>query len=92
MISAKFLQVQTSADGASFVTLPSQPAISVDIYNGTGTDLTFLHTTDADNTEFVLPSGLAFSFRGITNANQLKVKRTDESATQVTLKSVEAIR
>ena len=91
MISASFLQVQTSADGTSFTPLPDKPAISVDIYNGTGTDLTFIHAVDTDAVEFVLPSGVAFSFRGIRNANQLKVKRTDSSATQVTLKSVEAI-
>ena len=89
MIAAKFITLETSATGTDFVPFANLPAHCVNVINDTGIDLTFQHVNDADNGEFILPNGMAFAFRGINNANQLQVKRTDESATQVTLTSVE---
>jgi hypothetical protein len=89
MISTKFIQLTTSEEGDEFVAFDDLPAHVVNIFNGTGTGLTFKNSADTDDGEFELPSGIAYAFRGITNANQLLVKRTDESDTPVTLKSVE---
>lgn len=89
MISTKFIQLSTSEVGSAFVAFADLPAHVVNVFNGAGTGLTFKNLADADEGEFELPSGIAYAFRGITNANQLLVKRTDESNTPVTLKSVE---
>lgn len=89
MIAAKFLTLQTAASGATYVPFSSQPCSIVNVVNNTGTALSFVHTTDANSVEFVLPDGMAYAFTGINNADQLKVRRTDASDTQVTLNSVE---
>lgn len=89
MISTKFIQLTTSGTGSTFVAFADLPAHIVNVFNGTGTSLTFKNSADADEGEFELPSGIAYAFRGITNAGQLLLKRTDESNTPVTLKSVE---
>lgn len=91
MIASKFIQIQTAATGTNFTTLPDLPARVVNVINATGTSLSFVHTNDDDEIEFVLPDGMAFAFDGINNANQLKVKRTDESNTQVTLNAMEVV-
>ena len=87
MTSAKFTAATTSADGTSFVALNDLPCHFVHVLNKTGTPLTFKYATD--DGVFVLPDGMAWSFRGLNNANQLSVKRTDESTSQVTLNSIE---
>lgn len=92
MISSKFLTLTTNEDGASFVAFPDAPAHTLNVINATGVDLTFQHIGDEDEGEFILPSGMGFAFRGITNANQLRVKRSDENTTTVTLNAVEAER
>lgn len=89
MTSAAFLpSIQTAADGTSFVTLPAMLCSAVHVLNLTGTALSFKRGSAAE--AFVLPASAGYTFRGITNANQLAVKRTDESATRVTLNSMEA--
>ncbi|MEN3940681.1 hypothetical protein WJU23_05250 [Prosthecobacter sp. SYSU 5D2] len=87
MISSKFITVTTAVDGTSFTALPSAQAHFVHVLNNTGEDLAFKYSTDEGT--FVLPANTAWTFRGLNNANQLLVKRADESATPVTLSSVE---
>ncbi|MGV3659797.1 MAG: hypothetical protein ACO1TE_06425 [Prosthecobacter sp.] len=89
MTAAKFIQLTTHATGTNFTAFPDTPGNVVTVVNHTGTSLTFQHVADADEGEFVLPNGMAYAFRGLSNANQLRVKRTDESNTPVTLESVE---
>ncbi|MBK8093060.1 MAG: hypothetical protein IPK32_13995 [Verrucomicrobiaceae bacterium] len=89
MIASKFLHLQTSTSGNEYVAFESTPASQLHVANGTGTTLSFKHAYNEDGDDFELPDGLAWTFRGITNADQLLVKRADDSTTQVTLKSVE---
>jgi hypothetical protein len=89
MTNAAFLtSVQTSATGTNFVTFPAYVCDGVHVINNTGTTLAFKR--GSDSATFELPTGSGYSFYGITNANQLSVKRADDSNTQVTIKSIEA--
>lgn len=90
MIAGKFLNLETSATGTEFVAFADVKCHALNVLNLTGTSLTFQYVNDDDETDFVLPHGMAYAFRGLNNANQLKVKRTDESDAQVTIKTVEA--
>jgi hypothetical protein len=76
------LSVQTSATGTNWVSLSSQACVKLTISNQTGTSLEVRQ--DGAGVGFVLPTGLVFTFEGITNANQLSVRRVDTSNTQVT--------
>ncbi|CAB4186607.1 hypothetical protein UFOVP1329_4 [uncultured Caudovirales phage] len=87
MTAAKFLSLTTSEVGTDFVAFEDSPCSIANVWNLTGQSLTFKYANDAGT--FVLPTGLAYAFCGLNNANQLRVKRSDESNTPVTLNSVE---
>jgi len=80
--SSGYGSVQTSATGSSFVALSQQVAGSVTIINSTGTTLDI--SKDGGTTKMQLPTGASFCVNFITDANQVSVKRSDSSNTQVT--------
>jgi hypothetical protein len=84
MTEAKFLKLVTSATGTTWVAPTSITNVTVlHVINNTGATWEFRRTGDTSNT-FQLPNGLAYSFRGLTNANQLEFRRADTSNTQLT--------
>jgi hypothetical protein len=76
------LSVQTSSSGSTWVSLSSQACVKLTISNQTGTSLEVRQ--DGAGVGFVMPTGLVFTFEGISNANQLSLRRVDVSNTQVT--------
>ncbi len=80
--SSNFGSVQTSAVGATYVALAAQACTSVSIINNTGTSLDVTKNDGAS--KIVVPTGAAFCVDNITNASSVKVRRTDQSNTQVT--------
>lgn len=86
MIASTFINPKTASDGTKFASLPDMPAEMVHIANTTTVALLVKRTNSGAS--FKLPVGLAASFRGINNANQLSVKRADDGV-QITLESVE---
>lgn len=87
MLAAKFLTLTTNADGTTATAFPDAACHALSVLNVTGASLSFFYPGVA--TAFVLPNGMAWTFRGLNNASQLSVKRTDESTSTVTLNSVE---
>jgi hypothetical protein len=76
--------VQTSATGANYVTLTTNPARVIHIINDSGTTIEVRQ--NAAGVTVPIASGTGFSFFGIYNANELSLRRVDVSGTQVTLK------
>jgi hypothetical protein len=76
------LSVQTAATGTNYTAFASQDCVKLTISNQTGTSLEVRQ--DGAGVAFAMPTGLVFTFEGITNANQLAVRRVDTSNTQVT--------
>lgn len=73
---------QTNPTGATFNTLTSQACKSVTISNQTGTTLDVQQ--GGAGAAFQLPTGQVVVFRGLTNANNLGIRRSDASSSQVT--------
>lgn len=74
--------VTTAVSGTGYTSLSDQICGSVTIVNDTGTSLDV--TKDGGTTKMVVPTGAAYCVKYIENANQVSVRRTDNSATQVT--------
>jgi hypothetical protein len=80
--SASITSVQTSATGANWVAFSSSACDAMDFYNGTGTTLEYRR--GATGTAFQIPSGVSRLIVAISNANQIDVRRVDQSNSQVT--------
>lgn len=84
--------VTTSTTGANFAQLPSVVANQVVIYNGSAVSLDVQYCDNGGNarggaeTFLPVPAGTAQPFRGLSNAQQLQVRRSDNSNTPVTVK------
>lgn len=90
MIEGKFLTASSSLTGTTWTSFPSAAPVNVvHVLNNTGTDLVFRRSGDTSST-FVLPTSIAWSFRGLTDSSQLQFRRVDLSNTSVTLSSIEA--
>lgn len=76
------LTVQTAATGTNYTAFASTPCSRLTLFNGTGTSLDVQQGGAGAN--FTIPTGTSFTFDGLTNANQLGVRRTDTTNTQVT--------
>ena len=77
------ISVQTAANGTDFVAFASQECKQLTISNSTGTEI----EVRQDGAGVALPvfDSTYYTFFGITNANQLSVRRSDASTTQVTV-------
>jgi hypothetical protein len=84
MTEAKFLTLITSATGTAWQSPASVGNITVlHVINNTGQTWEFRRSGDTAAV-FQLPDGLAYSFRGLSNSNQLQFRRADLSNTTLT--------
>lgn len=83
--SGTVLGLTTSATGATYTAFGSQACTGLDVVNNTGT--TIEYRRGGAGTAMQIPTGTARMVIGITNANQVDVRRTDTSNTQVTLQA-----
>jgi len=83
--AAGILSVATSASGSTFVTLPAQTCKQLTAFNLTGTTLSFQRNGTGPTIE--IPDGVSWMFRGLSDASNLSVKRTDEDGSAVTFKA-----
>lgn len=75
---------QTSATGATFVQLASHACTALQIYNGSGAQIEVRR--GAVTTKYIQAfDGYATLIDGIANSNELYVRRTDQSNTQLTI-------
>lgn len=77
------MSAQTANPGSGWTAFASQALGRLVISNGTGTAIEFQQ--DATGVALPIPSGAVMEIRGITNANQIRVRRVDQSNTQVTV-------
>ena len=83
-VSATFTgTVQTSATGADFVALPSNPATSVILYNRSGTTISWRY--GASGQELRIADGIGEEISVVGNSNTIQIRRTDQSNTQINI-------
>lgn len=75
--------LQTAAIGANFVTFSSVECSSLEIFNNTGTAIEYRR--GGTGTTFPILSGTSRIIIGLSNANQISLRRVDQSNTQVTV-------
>lgn len=80
-VSGVIGSAQTAATGSNWTALSSQACFECTILNTTGTTIEIRR--GGSGTGLPIPSGNAYTFRAITNANQLSIRRVDTSNTQV---------
>lgn len=85
MSSGVIMSAQTAATGTNWTAFASQACVALDIVNNTGT--TVEYRRGATGTAMQIPTGAARMVIGITDANQIDVRRTDTSNTQVTVQA-----
>jgi hypothetical protein len=83
--SGAILTLTTNATGTTFTAFANTACVALDIVNNTGT--TIEYRRGATGTAMQIPTGSARLVVGITNANQIDVRRTDTSNVQVTLQA-----
>jgi hypothetical protein len=81
--SATILTAQTAAVGTNWVAFASTPCAALELVNTTGTTISY-RRNGAGSAMNVLNNGTR-TVLAITNANQIEVKRLDDSNTQVTV-------
>jgi hypothetical protein len=84
-ITASILALQTAATGANYAVFASTACTSLEIINLTGVDLEYRRSGAGET--FPLPANSSRTVLGLTNANQIGVRRIDQSNTQVTVKA-----
>ena len=83
LLAGGHISVATNADGTTYNAFASTPCGQVTIVNDTGVDLEVRQ--DGAGVAIVVFNGQPFTFYGLSNANQLGVRRKDASVTPVTL-------
>jgi hypothetical protein len=83
MASGGNISVQTAVTGTNYTAFASQACKQLTISNQSGTVVEVRQ--GAAGVALQIPTGAFYTFFGITNTNQLEVRRTDVSNTQVTL-------
>jgi hypothetical protein len=78
------IEAQTDgSDGSTWVAYASQACAVLDLFNNTGTAIEYRR--DGAGVAITIPDGLSRQIRGITDADEIEVRRVDQSATQVTV-------
>lgn len=77
------LSLQTAATGTTYTAFGSQACKQLTVSNQTG--FMILVQQGGSGVGFQVPAGAVVPFFGLTNANQLGIKRADDSNTQVTV-------
>lgn len=83
--SAVIMPLQTAATGTNWVAFTSQACVALDIANNSG--VTIEYRRGAAGTAMQIPAYSSRMVVGITNANQIDVRRTDTSNTQITIQA-----
>jgi hypothetical protein len=86
--AATIMACQTAGDGATWAAFANQACTCLSLVNNSGQDLEF-RRGGAGNA-LPLLNRMAYLVVGLTNANQVSIRRIDQSNTQVTL-SAEAL-
>lgn len=79
------LTAQTQATGTNWTTFGSQACSALDLVNNTGT--TIEYRRGGTGSGMTIPSGGSRLIVGITNADQISVRRVDTSNVQVTVQA-----
>lgn len=79
------VNITTAADGAGYVAFGNLGAEMMDITNDTGVDLEYRRNASANT--FPIMAGQTRRIAGITNTNQISVRRADTQAQQVKVKA-----
>lgn len=77
------LGVSTSTTGATFVAFGSQVCSSVDVVNNSGADIEIRR--GAAGSTMVIRDGYSRLMQGVTNSNQLQLRRADQANTAVSV-------
>lgn len=77
------LAVTTNSTGTTFNAFASQECKQLTVSNQTGTTIEVQQ--GGAGVALQIPTGAFYTFFGITNANQLGIRRTDTSNTQITI-------
>lgn len=85
MRTGGFTSAQTAATGTNWTAYASQECNQLTIKNDTGTGIVVRQ--DGAGVEWPIADGTSDTFFGLENANQIAVKRADNSNTQVTVKA-----
>lgn len=83
MTSGGNLSAQTAATGTNWTSYGSQSCKQLTLSNQSGTTIEVRQ--GGAGVGLQIPTGAFYTFFGITNANQLEVRRVDTSNTQVTI-------
>lgn len=83
MVSGGHLSLQTASTGATYAVFASQACKQLTVSNQTGVLIEVQQ--GGSGVGFQVPAGAVIPFFGLTNANQLGVKRADNGNTQVTV-------
>jgi hypothetical protein len=78
------LQVTTAATGTNYTALPDKPARVVTLRNATASDID-IRKVGSGESPYLIPPGEIELFVVVSNANEIELKRTDNSNTQLTL-------
>lgn len=85
MSSGGNASAQTAANGTDWTAFASQACAQLTISNDTGATIEFIQ--GGTGAAFSVFDSTYFTILGITNANQISVRRKDNSTTQVTVKA-----
>lgn len=77
------LGTTSAGNGAAFVPFPNFPCKQISPVNLSGTDIDIRR--EGDDVWLTMVSGMFWTFRGITNANQISLRRSDQSTNQISL-------
>jgi hypothetical protein len=81
--AATIMSLETSATGATYAVFGAQACTSLDLINATTVDIEYRR--GGAGVALVIPRGSARLITGITNANQISIRRVDTSNTVVTV-------
>jgi len=85
MTNSKFLSLSSNTTGTTWNSFSTvNPATVLHVLNNSGTTLSFRRSGDT-SAEFQLPTGVAWSFRGLSDSSQIQMRRTDTSNSSVTI-------
>lgn len=83
LTSGGHISATTAVSGTGYVAFAAQACKQLTILNGTGVDIGV--AVGGAGVEVPILAGTYYTFFGITNVNQLSVRRVDTSTTQVTV-------
>ncbi|MDO8595266.1 MAG: hypothetical protein Q7R45_01450 [Sulfuricaulis sp.] len=81
-VSSAIQTFTTANPGSGWTALATVACHEVAVVNNTGTDLEFRR--GGAGTALVVPDGAGWVFESLANANELQIRRVDQSNTQVT--------